>query len=125
MLLQEQSKSYTGVTASGAYEKLFRDLASPISQLILQEYLASQNVNSISTRDILVHVETVIEVLKSHGMAVTGQPGDVQSFDPNWHEPVAVEHPTWHQPVRICIPGIALNNQVLRRALVESLEDRQ
>ena len=105
------------------YGKLFSEAASPISQLILQVHLARDENNSLRSADILVHVKRLITVLEENGMTILGQPGEIQRFDPNQHQPLnAAFSPALDAPVRVRFPGVAHAGVVLRKTAVDSPE---
>lgn len=123
-LLRAQQKSIKEESLAAAYQNLFADLSSPISQLLLQLHIAnSAQNNTLAASDVLVHVKRLVAALEQHGLSVAGQPDEIQNYDPNLHESLSPQFaPSAGQPVRICFPGISYNGQLLRKAAVEAPE---
>lgn len=121
--LRQEKNSVTAESLRNAYENLFKDLSSPISQLLLQIHLASGTEHALTAADVLVHVKILIATLERHGVTVVGQPGEIQRFDPNLHQPLTNEfQPASSDLVCIRFPGISYQGTLLRKAAVDSLE---
>lgn len=106
-----------------AYQSLFTDLSSPISQLLLQLHLSGNQDNSLTAADVLVHVKRLVGSLEQHGLTVVGQPDEIQRFDPNVHEPINQRfQPAPGEPVRIRFPAISYQGSFLRKSAVDSVE---
>jgi molecular chaperone GrpE (heat shock protein) len=106
-----------------AYQTLFADASSPVSQLLLQVHLANNANSSLTADDVLANVKRLVAILEQHGLTVVGQPDEIQKFDPNIHEPMNERsQPALSEQVCIRFPGISYQGQVLRKAAVDPLE---
>jgi molecular chaperone GrpE (heat shock protein) len=113
-----------GTLTRSSLEKLFIEAASPVSQLVLQQYISDKKDNSLTASDVLVHVKRLLAVFEKNGLRVIGQPDEVLIFDPGAHESIdASFSPAVHAPVRVCFPGLAYDGVIIRRAGVDRLED--
>jgi len=106
-------------SAARCYTRLFQESSSPLSQLILQVYVAQKPENTLTASDVLVHIKKVLSIFEQHGMTVLGRPGETVALDPNLHE---LASPGCHidQNTSVCVrfPGIGYGSTVIRKALV-------
>ena len=101
-------------------ERLFSELATPVSQLMTQAYLLETEGKPVQARDVLSVARRFIRPLEDLGLSIEGQVGATVAFDPNRHEPLS--HATDlrpGEPVKIKLVGIAGQGKILRRAGVE------
>ncbi len=123
--LKFEQKTLEETTTRTNYRKLFSEASSTISQLILLLHLSGDEHNSLKAADILVHVKRLIAILEENGLTILGQPGEIQRFDPNQHQPIdAAFSPAPDTPVRVRFPGLAHAGVVLRKTAVDSGENQ-
>lgn len=118
---QKESKQLDEQIASEK-EKLFNQIASPVSQLITQKYLLEVEAKEIKAEDILLVVKRLLNVFENEGLNFIGAVGEATQFDPNYHQSLNsnVEINT-EDTVVIKIVGISYQNQVIKKAIVEKL----
>jgi len=104
-------------------QQLFNDIASPISQLLTQAHLLENEGKPVSPQDILTVAKRLIRSLEQKGLVIHGTPGETVSFDANYHQPLnSQQEITTGTPVTLRIVGIAYQQQILKKALVERAE---
>lgn len=108
----------------GEKEKLFNDIASPISQLITQKYLLEVEEKPVQAKDILLVVKRLINVFESQGLTVIGDMGKIITFDPNYHQSLNSNIDiNISDKVIIKIVGVSYQGQVIKKAIVEKIND--
>ncbi len=118
--LQKASDRATGLKAQ---EKLITEVASPLSQLILQEHLVVTEGGTLTARDVLLNVKGIVRVLQENGMSVIGTPREITVFDLQIHESALQDFaPAQGQEIQIRYSGIAFHETVVRKAAVGPIE---
>lgn len=108
----------------GEKEKLFNDIASPISQLITQKYLLEVEEKPVQAKDILLVVKRLINVFESQGLTVIGDMGKTITFNPNYHQSLINNIDiNISDKVIIKIVGVSYQGQVIKKAIVEKIND--
>jgi len=104
-------------------ERLFRDAAAPIAQLLTQVHLLEVEGKPVQARDVLALAQRLVRVLEDHGLTVLGEIGGMVAFDPNLHAPLnSTAIPRPGQPVVVRIVGIVFQRRLLRKAGIDGGE---
>ena len=110
-------------TLQSETKQLFNDIASPISQLLTQAHLLETEGKPVSPQDILTVAKRLIRNLEQKGLTIHGTLGETVPFDANYHQPLnSQQEISIGTPVTIKIVGIAYQQQILKKALVERAE---
>ncbi len=110
-------------TLQSETEQLFREIASPISQILTQAHLLETEGKPVSPQDILTVAKRLIRSLEKKGLTLDGTLGETVPFDANYHQPLnSQQQITQETPVTIKIVGIAYQQKILKKALVERAE---
>ncbi|WP_017295442.1 hypothetical protein [Geminocystis herdmanii] len=106
----------------GEKEKLFNQIASPISQLITQKYLLEVEEKPVQAKDILLVVKRLINVFEMEGLTFIGEVGEITNFEPNYHQSLNSNIDINRgDKVIIKIVGISYQNQVIKSSIVEKV----
>jgi molecular chaperone GrpE (heat shock protein) len=119
---QQNQDSLINEAISTETEKLFNELASPVSQLVTQKYLLEVEGKPVQAKDIMLVVKRLVNSLENKGLTIVGSVGETISFEPNYHQPLSsnLEINSGEQVI-VKIVGIAYQDKVIRKAVVEKL----
>ena len=110
-------------TLQSETEQLFSDIASPVSQLLTQAHLLETEGKPVVPQDILTVAKRLIRSLEKKGLTINGTLGETIPFDANYHQPLnSQQEISSGTPITIKIVGIAYQQKVLKKALVERAE---
>jgi molecular chaperone GrpE (heat shock protein) len=100
-----------------AFERLGKDVAGPMAQLLAQAHLLEHEGKPVQTKDVLSVTKRLLRVLAEHGITAEAEAGTRKSFDPNRHEPLSAET-TLHKDEQVIIkfPAILCHGTVVRKA---------
>lgn len=103
-------------------QKLFNEIASPLSQLITQKYLLEVEAKPVKPQDIFLVIKRLINVFEKQGLTFIGEVGEVTNFDPNYHQSLNSNVDiNIGDKVIIKIVGISYQNQVIKSSIVEKV----
>lgn len=103
-------------------ESILTPLASPLAQLLAQQYLIEVKGKDLRAKDLLATSRRIWQALTSSGLQAFETIDDVVGFDPDRHQPLNhVANMRAGDPVRIRIPGITIKGKVLKAAVVDAV----
>lgn len=103
-------------------EKLFADLAQPLSQLGAQGYLVESG-SELAASDVLAVAGQIARALENAGLEQVGAPGEVTDYSPETMQPLRQgQGIAVGDAVRVRFAGYRLGNRTIRKALVERVE---
>ena len=101
--------------AAGEAERLRAAIATPLTQLATQSQL-----DGVDTESVLAVARSLLRAAEDEGLAVVGQVGAVEPYDPTRHEPLGDgEAPAPGDQVVVRFVGLAFGGEILRTAAVE------
>jgi len=104
-------------------ERLLRDAAAPVAQMLTQAHLLEVEGRPVQARDVLMVARRLLRVLEDHGLMMLGEIGETVAFDPNFHDPLNVSTtPRPGQAVMVRVVGMTFQGKVLRKAGVDAGE---
>ena len=107
-------------TVSARLESLFADVAAPASQILTQADLLENQGKALQASDVLAVARRIVRALERHGLAFDSQPGQLSTYDPNRHTPLAAGRtPQPGEPVTIRFAGVAYQGKTVYKAVVE------
>ena len=125
-LSREREARTTQVAESirDSMEKLMVNAASPVSQLVTQAHLLESQDKPVQARDVISVSKRLIRVFEDAGMKTEGSIGEIASFDPNYHAPLAGDASIKiGDRVIIRLTGVSFNGRIIRKAGVETCQD--
>jgi molecular chaperone GrpE (heat shock protein) len=125
--LERQRGGESARLASAQIEKLFSEVATPVSQLLTQAHLLKVEGRPVQINDVLAVVARLVRTLESQGLTVEGSIGESVPFDPNRHEALSVEEEiSPGQAAVIRLVGLSYQGRLLRKAgIVAAAEQEQ
>jgi len=109
--------------AESRLAELVESMASPTTQLLLQQHLIEVQGKELAGADVMTLAGCLISSLQEIGVEPEGAPGDETVFDPGLHQAMdATCQITAGERVLIKIPGLKLSGRILRRAFVTQKE---
>jgi len=103
-------------------QKLFNDIASPLSQLITQQYLLEVETKPVKPEDIFLVIKRLIKVFEKEGLNFINTVGEITNFSPNYHQSLNSNvNINIGDKVIVKIVGISYQNQVIKSAIVEKV----
>lgn len=123
-MLQE-TNAHQAAASLDPMEEVLAQAAGPLSQLRMQASLMATG-KEISGKSVMVLASEVAAVLEAAGLEPIGKVGEETVFDPVSAEPLS-SGPTLSPgaPVVIRFIGYGYNGEVLRKALVEALGEKE
>lgn len=107
-------------TASARLERLFADVAAPVSQILTQADLLENQGKPLQAGDVLTVARRMIRALERHGLTIDSQPGQLSAYDPDRHVPLdAGRTPQPGDPVTVRFAGVTYQGKTLYKAVVE------
>jgi len=120
--LQAQLDSRSKELATSHIASLYSDLASPLSQILVQKHLLEEQNKPVQPSDVMQVIGRIVRILENHGLEIFAHPGAVVQFDPSRHasaNPAITLSP--NQPVTIRLAGISYQGKILFKAIVEPI----
>ena len=115
--LERQRGGESARLASAQIEKLFSEIATPVSQLLTQTHLLKVEGRPVQAADVLAVASRLVRTLESQGLTIEGAIGESVLFDPNRHEALSVEEEILPgQPAVIRLVGLSYQGRLLRKA---------
>lgn len=103
-------------------ESILTPLASPLAQLLTQQYLIETKGKDLRVRDLLATSRRIWQALTPFGLETLETIDDVVGFVPDRHQSLShTANLRLGEPVRIRIPGIAINGKILKAAAVDAV----
>jgi molecular chaperone GrpE (heat shock protein) len=100
-------------------ERLFREIATPLSQLRMQEALLESGTQ-VSGASVMALARQVAERVERSGLEPIGSFGETVDFDPQSCEPLSADSSlSWGEEVVIRFIGYRYGGRVVRKAMVE------
>jgi molecular chaperone GrpE (heat shock protein) len=103
-------------------ESILTPLASPLAQLLTQQYLIETKEKDLRVKDLLATSRRIWQALAPFGLEALETIDDVVEFAPDRHQ--SLNHTAnlrLGEQVRIRIPGIAIKGKVLKAAAVDAV----
>lgn len=115
--LERQRGEENARLVSVQLERLFNDVASPASQLLMQAHLLRMEEKPLQASDILSVGLRLVRVLEDYGLSAVGSVGEQVAFNPNKHDLLSTDMAVSPgETVIIRLVGIAYQGKLLRRA---------
>jgi len=100
-------------------ERIFANIAVPLSQLLLQESLL-RGGKQIANEDIMKIVLSLLNIFKEEDLTVLGVPGDEVKYSVDEMQPLRGDYnPTVNESVLIKIPGFKYKGKIIRKSFIE------
>jgi hypothetical protein len=115
--LERQRGEENARLVSVQLERLFNEVASPTSQLLMQAHLLRVEEKPLQANDILSVGLRLVRVLEDYGLSAVGMVGEQVAFDQNQHDLLSTDMAVSPgESVVIRLVGIAYQGKLLRRA---------
>lgn len=100
-------------------DRLFTDLAAPLSQLRTQAHLLDTGT-PVAATDVVAVAQQFARAVEEAGLTPFGEPGESAAFDPETMQPLRSDQPlTAGEAATVRFAGYRYAGRVLRKALVE------
>ncbi len=117
--VKTQQEQMVSNTVNHHIENLMNEVASPVAQLLSQVHLLEEEKKPIQAKDVLLVSKRLIKALRSAGLEVRGEIGQIAPADSSLHQLAASNEVLQERDeVVIRMPAIAYRNKILRRAVV-------
>ncbi len=120
---ERRTATQVGELVAARVERLLTDAAGPVTQIQTQVHLVAQGVD-VQVRDVVAVASRLVSVLEQAGLHLMAVVGERVAYDPDQHVSLGSgAPPAPGQSVVVRIPGAALDNRLIRKAMVEVVGD--
>jgi len=117
--IKDQETILARETSNVHVEGIFRDIASPISQLMTQMYICEKEQKMVPASDIFRVVKNLIHSIEKHGLVIDCAPGEQVRYDPAKHAALdAATSLSTGQSTNVRLAGISYRGKILSKAMV-------
>lgn len=120
--LRQGEERRTQAAVDIALESLFKDLASPVAQLLAQERIVAEG-GEVRPRDVLMLARQMVQALADRGLSPIGRAGERAVFSEAQHQPLDGSPVAEGESVVVRFPGFAFRGRVVRKAMVQKQGD--
>lgn len=113
----ERMRGEAEFRSKNTIEKLGKDVAGSMAQLLAQAYLLEKEGKPVQAKDVLAVARKLLRGLAENGITIESEAGSAADFDPNKHEPLSVETKIEQgRPIIVRLPSIACHGVIIRKA---------